>query len=52
MATMTPEQIALYAAIALALGSELMALVPGLKSNSWTQLILAALAGIAKGQHR
>lgn len=42
----TPEDI-ISVALALLAGSELLALVPGIRANSWTQLILAALAGIA-----
>lgn len=44
---MTPEHVALYAAIAVAVGSELIALLPGLKANSWTQLLLRVLTAIA-----
>lgn len=45
---MTPEQVALYAAIAVAVGSEVLAWVPGLRANSWTQLILTARAAFAE----
>ena len=34
-------------AVALLAGSELLAIVPGIRANSWTQLILGALRGIA-----
>jgi hypothetical protein len=42
----TPEGITSIA-IALLAGSELLAIVPGVRANSWTQLILGALRGIA-----
>jgi hypothetical protein len=42
----TPEDITSIA-VALLAGSELLAIVPGIRSNSWTQLILGALRGIA-----
>jgi hypothetical protein len=42
----TPEDITSIA-IALLAGSELLAIVPGVRANSWTQLILGALRGIA-----
>lgn len=42
----TPEDITSIA-IALLAGSELLAIVPGVCANSWTQLILGALRGIA-----
>ena len=34
-------------AVALLAGSELLALFPGVKANSWVQLILEILKGIA-----
>jgi hypothetical protein len=34
-------------AVALLAGSELLALFPGIKANSWVQLVLSALKGIA-----
>jgi hypothetical protein len=34
-------------AVALLAGSELLALFPGVKANSWVQLILGLLKGIA-----
>ena len=43
---MTPEDITSIA-VALLAGSELLAIVPGIRANSWIQLILAALRGIA-----
>jgi hypothetical protein len=43
---LTPEEITSIA-IALLAGSELLAIVPGFRANSWTQLILGALRGIA-----
>ena len=46
---MTPEQITAIA-IALLAGSEVLALVPGIRANSWVQLVLAALKGIASAQ--
>jgi hypothetical protein len=42
----TPEGITSIA-VALLAGSELLAIVPGVRANSWTQLILGALRGIA-----
>jgi hypothetical protein len=42
----TPEDITSIA-VALMAGSELLAIVPGIRANSWTQLILGALRGIA-----
>jgi hypothetical protein len=42
----TPEGIT-SVAVALLAGSELLAIVPGVRANSWTQLILGALRGIA-----
>jgi len=41
----TPEDITSIA-VALLAGSELLAIVPGVRANSWTQLILGALRGI------
>lgn len=43
---MSSEQIVALA-VALLAGSELLALFPRVKANSWTQLILAALRGVA-----
>lgn len=43
---MTPEQIA-GIAVALLAGSEILSLMPKVKANSWVQLILGALKGIA-----
>lgn len=43
---MTPEDITSIA-VALLAGSELLAIVPGVRANSWIQLILGALRGIA-----
>jgi len=42
----TPEDITSIA-VALLAGSELLAIVPGIRANSWVQLILGALRGIA-----
>ncbi len=42
----TPEDIT-SVAVALLAGSELLAIMPGIRANSWTQLILGALRGIA-----
>jgi hypothetical protein len=42
----TPEDITSIA-VALLAGSELLAIVPSIRANSWTQLILGALRGIA-----
>lgn len=46
---MTSDQVVALA-VALLAGSELLALAPGIKSSSWTQLILAALRGIVASQ--
>ena len=43
---MTPEEIT-GIAIALLVSSEVLSLMPGVKSNGWVQLVLAALKGIA-----
>ena len=40
----TEQVVAL--AVALLAGSELLALFPGIKANSWVQLALGALRGI------
>jgi len=45
----TPEDITSIA-VALLAGSELLAIVPGVRANSWTQLILGALRGIASSK--
>lgn len=42
----TPEQIA-GIAISLLAGSEMLALLPGIRANGWIQLILGILKGIA-----
>ena len=42
----TPEDIT-SVAITLLAGSEILSLLPGVKANGWTQLILGALRGIA-----
>jgi hypothetical protein len=42
----TPEGITSIA-VALLAGSELLAIVPSVRANSWVQLILGALRGIA-----
>ena len=47
----TPEDITSIA-VALLAGSELLAIVPGVRANSWTQLILGALVGIASRKRR
>lgn len=41
-----PDQIVALA-VSLLVGSEMLSLMPGVKSNGWVQLILAALRGIA-----
>ena len=43
--TSTDQVVAL--AVALLAGSELLALFPGVKANSWIQLLLGALRGVA-----
>lgn len=43
---METEQV-VAVAVALLAGSELLSLLPNVKSNGWVQLILAALKGIA-----
>lgn len=47
----TPETIA-NVAVTLLAGSELLTLVPGIRANSWTQLILGAIRGIASSQRK
>lgn len=48
---MTTQDIVTYAAIGAAVGSELLALNPRLRANSWAQLLVAALAAIgSQGQ--
>ena len=42
----TPEQIA-GIAISLLAGSEMLALLPGIRANSWIQLIIGILKGAA-----
>ncbi|MFZ9848949.1 MAG: hypothetical protein ACO3FA_00875 [Vulcanococcus sp.] len=49
---MTPEQIAIYAALALAIGSEILALFPNIKANSWTQLLIMVLTSLAAGRQK
>lgn len=49
---MTPEQIALYAALALAIGSEVLALFPNIRANSWTQLVVMVLTSLAAAGRR
>jgi hypothetical protein len=44
---MTPEELA-GIAVALLAGSELLSLMPSVRSNGWVQLVLSALAGIAQ----
>lgn len=39
---MTPEQIAMVAII-VAAGSEILALIPSVRANSWVQLLMSAL---------
>lgn len=46
---MTSDQVVALA-VALLAGSELLALFPSVKANSWTQLALAALRGIVASQ--
>lgn len=48
---MTPEEIT-GIAIALLAGSEVLSLMPGIKSNGWVQLILGILQGIASTKRR
>jgi hypothetical protein len=48
---MTPEEIT-GIAIALLAGSEILSLMPGVKSNGWVQLIIGALQGIASTKRR
>lgn len=42
----TPEQIA-GIAISLLAGSEMLALLPGIRANGWIQLIIGILKGAA-----
>ncbi|MEI8251273.1 MAG: hypothetical protein WCF98_08915 [Synechococcus sp. ELA057] len=51
MALPTPESVS-SVAVALLAGSELLALVPGIRANSWIQLILGAIRGIASSQRK
>ena len=44
--SITPEQIA-GIAISLLAGSEMLALLPAVRANSWVQLILGVLKGLA-----
>ena len=44
--SITPEQIA-GIAISLLAGSEMLALLPGIRANGWIQLILGILKGAA-----
>lgn len=46
---MAPEQVAAVA-VALLAGSEMLSLLPKVKANSWVQLVLGALKGIAASQ--
>lgn len=46
---MSAEAIAAIA-VALLAGSELLAYMPSLRANSWVQLVLGALKGIAASQ--
>lgn len=39
---MTPENIAIIS-IVIAAGSEILALIPSIRSNSWIQLLMSAL---------
>lgn len=46
---MEPETVALYAAVAAvaaAVGSELLSLTPSIRANGWVQLVLIALRAI------
>lgn len=47
---MTPPSAEDISAIAVTLlaGSELLSLAPGIKANSWIQLLLGAIKGIAE----
>jgi hypothetical protein len=47
---MTTDQVVAYAAIAVAVGSELLALNPKLRANSWTQLALQVLRSVASSR--
>jgi len=47
----TPDQV-VAVSISLLAGSEILALVPGVKANSWVQLALAILKGIASTKSR
>jgi hypothetical protein len=44
--SITPEQIA-GIAISLLAGSEMLALLPGIRANGWIQLIIGILKGAA-----
>lgn len=51
---MDPQTAELWAAIATIAwaGSELLALAPWVRANSWTQLLVAALRAIGGSRHR
>lgn len=51
MVAPTPEDITSIA-VALLAGSELLAIMPGIRANSWVQLFLAILRGIASTKRR
>ena len=40
------ETVALYAAVAAAVGSELLSLTPSIHANGWVQLVLIGLRAI------
>jgi hypothetical protein len=42
----SPETVALYAAVIAAVGSELLSLTPAIRANGWIQLVLIALRAI------
>jgi len=48
---MTPQDITAIA-VALLAGSEILSLLPGVKANSWVQLILGALRGIVSANRK
>jgi N-acetylmuramic acid 6-phosphate (MurNAc-6-P) etherase len=51
MASPTANDVA-QIAVALLAGSEVLALTPRLKANSWTQLVIGILRGVAATKTR
>lgn len=51
MVAPTPEDVT-KVAVALLAGSELLAIMPRVRANSWIQLVLGMLRGIASTRRR